>query len=116
MSGRTEGGNVEHRRGRPPIALRRPTGHDAAVSTAIITAAISGFFLGASLIIAIGAQNAFILRQGLLRSHVFILCLICALSDAVLIAAGIGGLGTLVSHSPMLIMVVTLGGAVFLGS
>lgn len=81
-----------------------------------VSAGISGFFLGASLIIAIGAQNAFILRQGLLRSHVFILCLICALSDAVLIAAGIGGLGTLVSHSPMLIMVVTLGGAVFLGS
>ncbi|MET3854134.1 MULTISPECIES: LysE/ArgO family amino acid transporter [unclassified Rhizobium] len=81
-----------------------------------ISAALSGFFLGASLIIAIGAQNAFILRQGLLRSHVFILCLICALSDALLIAAGVGGLGTLVSQSPVLISVVTLGGAVFLGS
>lgn len=81
-----------------------------------LSAALSGFFLGASLIIAIGAQNAFILRQGLLRSHVFILCLICAASDAVLIAAGVGGLGTLVSHSPVLISVVTLGGAIFLGS
>lgn len=76
------------------------------------SAALAGFFLGASLIIAIGAQNAFILRQGLLRSHVFILCLICALSDAVLIAAGVAGLGTLVARSPMLISVVTLGGAI----
>jgi len=81
-----------------------------------ISAALAGFFLGASLIIAIGAQNAFILRQGLLRSHVFILCLICALSDAVLIAAGVAGLGTLVAQSPTLISVVTLGGAIFLGS
>ena len=56
----------------------------------------SGFVLGASLIIAIGAQNAFILRQGLLQQHVFILCLICALSDAILIAAGVAGLGVIV--------------------
>ncbi|MDH6229992.1 L-lysine exporter family protein LysE/ArgO [Mesorhizobium soli] len=79
-------------------------------------AALSGFLLGASLIIAIGAQNAFILRQGLLRQHVFILCLICALSDAVLIAAGVAGLGTLISQSPILINVVTIGGAIFLFS
>jgi L-lysine exporter family protein LysE/ArgO len=82
----------------------------------IFSAAVSGFFLGASLIIAIGAQNAFILRQGLLRSHVFLLCLICALSDAVLIAGGVAGLGTIISRSPGLIAVVTLGGAVFLGT
>lgn len=81
-----------------------------------ISAALSGFFLGASLIIAIGAQNAFILRQGLLRSNVFILCLICAASDAVLIAAGVGGLGTLVSRSPGLITAVSLGGMLFLGT
>ncbi|QFY59595.1 amino acid transporter [Rhizobium grahamii] len=81
-----------------------------------ISAALSGFFLGASLIIAIGAQNAFILRQGLLRSNVFILCLICASSDAILIAAGVGGLGTLVSRSPGLIMAVSLGGMLFLGT
>jgi L-lysine exporter family protein LysE/ArgO len=82
----------------------------------LLSAGLSGFALGASLIIAIGAQNAFILRQGLIRSHVFVLCLICALSDALLIAAGVAGLGTLVSRSPMLIAVVTLGGAVFLAS
>ncbi len=78
------------------------------------TAAVSGFLLGLSLIVAIGAQNAYILRQGLLRQHVFILCLICALSDAVLIAAGVAGLGTLIAQSPSLITVVTIGGAAFL--
>ena len=77
---------------------------------------VPGFLLGGSLIIAIGAQNAFILRQGLLREHVFILCLICALSDALLIAAGVAGLGTLVSRSPALIGTVTLGGALFLAT
>lgn len=75
---------------------------------------LSGFFLGLSLIVAIGAQNAFILRQGLLRQHVFVLCLICAASDALLIAAGVAGLGTLVSSSPLLIQLVTLAGAAFL--
>lgn len=86
------------------------------MSESLTPAFISGFFLGLSLIIAIGAQNAFILRQGLLRQHVFVLCLICALSDAVLIAAGVAGLGTLVSSSPTLITVVTIGGAAFLFS
>jgi len=56
-------------------------------------AALSGFALGFSLILAIGAQNAFILRQGLLRSHVLPLVLTCALSDAVLVAAGVAGFG-----------------------
>ncbi len=82
----------------------------------ILSAGLSGFALGGSLIIAIGAQNAFILRQGLLRRHVFVLCLICALSDALLIAAGVGGMGAIVSQSKTLILLVTLGGAVFLGS
>jgi L-lysine exporter family protein LysE/ArgO len=77
---------------------------------------LSGFFLGGSLIIAIGAQNAFILRQGLIRSHIFVLCLICALSDALLIALGVAGLGGLVARSPALIFAVTAGGAVFLGA
>ena len=76
---------------------------------AIVTAAVSGLLLGASLIIAIGAQNAFILRQGLLRQHVFVLSLICALSDAVLIAAGVAGLGTLISSSLRMIQLVTIG-------
>lgn len=84
------------------------------MSSSLLPAALSGFLLGASLIIAIGAQNAFILRQGLLRQHVFVLSLICALSDAVLIAAGVAGLGALISSSPKLITAVTLGGAIFL--
>ena len=57
---------------------------------------LAGFGLGLSLIVAIGAQNAFILRAGLLRQHVFVLCSVCAVSDALLIAAGVLGLGVLV--------------------
>ena len=79
-----------------------------------MSAAIQGFLLGASLIIAIGAQNAFVLRQGLLKEHVLPICLVCAIADAVLIAAGVAGLGTLVASSPALIRVVTAGGALFL--
>ncbi|MDE1159206.1 MAG: LysE/ArgO family amino acid transporter [Neorhizobium sp.] len=82
----------------------------------LVSAILSGFALGGSLIVAIGAQNAFILRQGLIRSNVFVLCLICAVSDALLITAGVGGLGAAVSQSPVLIAVATLSGAVFLAS
>ena len=53
------------------------------------TAYIPGFLLGLSLIMAIGAQNAFVLRQGLRQEHVFAVCLTCALSDAILIGAGV---------------------------
>jgi L-lysine exporter family protein LysE/ArgO len=77
-------------------------------------AAIAGFLLGLTLIIAIGAQNAFILRQGLKREHVFILCLICALADALLIAAGVAGLGTLIRRYPAALTAITVGGALFL--
>jgi L-lysine exporter family protein LysE/ArgO len=75
---------------------------------------LSGFGLGISLIAAIGAQNAFILRQGLMRAHVFVLCSICALADALLIIVGVAGLGSLVARSPVLITGVTVGGALFL--
>ena len=79
-----------------------------------MTPALSGLLLGASLIIAIGAQNAFVLRQGLVGRHVFPICFVCSLSDALLIAAGVAGLGALVSSNPTLLNVVTLGGAAFL--
>ena len=82
--------------------------------TNLFFAASAGFLLGVSLIVAIGAQNAFLLRQGLLRQYVFILCLICALSDALLIVVGVFGFGTLVSQAEWLIDAVTLGGAIFL--
>lgn len=75
---------------------------------------MAGFFLGASLIIAIGAQNAFVLRQGLLQKNIFIVCLICAASDALLISLGVTGLGLLVEKLPWLISVITLAGAAFL--
>ncbi|WP_421859446.1 LysE/ArgO family amino acid transporter [Oricola sp.] len=80
----------------------------------MLSAGVSGFALGATLIIAIGAQNAFILRQGLLRQHVFVLCLVCALSDAALIALGVAGFGALIASNETAIRLVTWAGAVFL--
>ena len=77
-------------------------------------AAIAGFALGFSLILAIGAQNAFVLRQGLRRAHVFAVCLTCALSDAVLIAAGVGGFGALATMVPGVEAAMRWGGAAFL--
>jgi len=53
---------------------------------------LTGFFLGLSLIVAIGAQNTFVLRQGILGQHVFYLALFCALSDALLIIIGVAGI------------------------
>jgi L-lysine exporter family protein LysE/ArgO len=76
--------------------------------------ALDGFVIGASLIVAIGAQNAFVLRQGLERRFVFAVCLTCALSDALLIAAGVAGLGRLVQDLPGLVGALTVAGAAFL--
>jgi len=78
------------------------------------TAFIPGFLLGLSLIVAIGAQNAFVLRQGLRREHVFAICAVCAGSDALLIAAGVAGFGALVKAVPWLAPVMRFGGAAFL--
>ncbi|NDV49548.1 MULTISPECIES: LysE/ArgO family amino acid transporter [unclassified Salipiger] len=77
-------------------------------------AAAAGFALGLSLIVAIGAQNAFVLRQGLRREHVLAVVLVCALSDAVLIAAGVAGFGLLASQLPGLETVMRWLGAAFL--
>jgi len=73
-----------------------------------------GFGLGASLIIAIGAQNAYVLRQGLLRKYVFLSATFCALSDLVLISAGVFGLGALVRGQTWFLGLMTWGGAGFL--
>lgn len=73
-----------------------------------------GFALGFSLILAIGAQNAFVLRQGLRREHVLAVCLTCALSDAVLIGAGVAGFGALAQAVPWLETAMRYGGAAFL--
>jgi L-lysine exporter family protein LysE/ArgO len=80
----------------------------------MIAALIAGFALGGGLIVAIGAQNAFIIRQGVLGQHVFLVCLFCALGDAVLIWSGIYGLSSLTKAVPELVSVMTYGGAVFL--
>ncbi len=74
----------------------------------------AGFGLGFSLILAIGAQNAFVLRQGLRQEHVFWVCLICALSDAVLITVGVAGFGALATVVPWFETAMRLGGAAFL--
>ena len=79
-----------------------------------MAAATSGFLLGLSLILAIGAQNAFVLRQGLRREHVFAVCLTCALSDAVLITAGVMGMGWIARELPWLTPAMTWAGAAFL--
>ncbi|HWJ11693.1 MAG TPA: LysE family transporter, partial [Nocardioides sp.] len=80
----------------------------------MIAPAVAGLLTALSLIVAIGAQNAFVLRQGLRRSHVGPVVLVCALSDAVLIAAGIAGIGTLVDHAGWVIDVVRWLGVAFL--
>ena len=76
---------------------------------------LSGLGFGLSLIVAIGAQNAFVLRQGLRREHVGVVAAICAVSDLALIAAGVGGLGALLQRAPQVVEVVRwLGAAVVL--
>ena len=75
---------------------------------------IKGATVGVSLIMAIGAQNAFVLKQGLLRQHIGWVCLICFLCDLVLISIGVFGLGSLISQSPMLSIGLAGAGAVFL--
>ena len=75
---------------------------------------VAGFLSGAVLIIAIGAQNSFVLRQGIRREHVFPIVLVCASADALLIAAGIAGLGALIESVPVIVDVARYGGAAFL--
>jgi L-lysine exporter family protein LysE/ArgO len=80
----------------------------------MLTATLTGFGTALSLILAIGAQNAFVLRQGLQRTHVFCVCLICALSDAILIAIGVAAAGSIAALAPWAITALTWGGAAFL--
>ncbi len=76
--------------------------------------ALTGFLTGLSLIVAIGAQNAFVLRQGLLKKHVLPIVLICAFSDAALIVLGVLGLGSLITLLPWLLEVIRWVGVAFL--
>ncbi len=84
------------------------------MNTAPLAAASTGFALGLTLIVAIGAQNAFVLRQGLRREHVGVIVAFCATADAVLMLAGIAGLAVVLGHQPLLAGVLTAGGALFL--
>lgn len=76
---------------------------------------LTGMSVGLSLIVAIGAQNAFVLRQGLRGEHVLWVVLACALSDAVLIGFGVTGFGSVLGVAPWLDPVMRYGGAAFLG-
>lgn len=76
--------------------------------------AFAGLLLGLSLIVAIGAQNVFVIQQGLRHSHVFAVCLVCALSDAILITIGVGGFHLIAATADWVEPVLTLGGAIFL--
>ena len=75
---------------------------------------ITGFSIGFSLILAIGAQNAFVLKQGLIRQNVFLVCLICAASDAILITLGVSGFGEIITEYPIIEKLARIGGALFL--
>ncbi len=75
---------------------------------------LAGLFTGLSLIVAIGAQNAFVLRQGLTRQHVGLVVAICAISDLLLIVAGVAGVGALVQSRPTLLTVLKWLGAGYL--
>ena len=80
----------------------------------MITHFVTGFVASLALIVAIGAQNAFILRQGLRREHVFPLVAFCATVDAALILAGVAGLGAIIEAQPMALDIIRFGGAAFL--
>ena len=102
------------------MILRRP---NLPLMESPLAAATTGLLTGAALIIAIGAQNAYVLRLGIRRQHVLPVVAICALSDALLIAAGVGGMGALVEAAPTAITAITwlnphvyLDTLVFLGS
>lgn len=82
--------------------------------TGIMGPALAGFALGFSLIMAIGAQNAFVLRQGLRGEYVLPLVLTCAVSDALLITLGVAGFGTLISANDWVLTIVLYAGAAFL--
>lgn len=75
----------------------------------------SGFLISAALIMAIGAQNLFVLRQGLKREHVGPVVLFCGAADALLITAGVAGVGAFLAAVPQLTLILTIGGAAFLG-
>ena len=81
----------------------------------MIDSTLAGLVTGLSLIVAIGAQNAYVLRQGLAREHVGTVVLVCTVSDVVLIVAGVSGIGAIVEEAPWALDVVRWLGVAFLG-
>jgi L-lysine exporter family protein LysE/ArgO len=79
-----------------------------------VIAFLPGFLTGLSLIIAIGAQNAFVIRQGLTKKHVLLVVAICAISDALLILLGVAGLGALIAGLPWLLEIIRWFGVAYL--
>jgi len=79
-----------------------------------VSAFTTGFALSATLIIAIGAQNAFVLRQGLRREHVLVIVAFCAIADLLLIGAGVAGVARVLGEAPRLTLALTAGGILFL--
>jgi L-lysine exporter family protein LysE/ArgO len=77
----------------------------------VLEASLAGFITGAGLIVAIGAQNAFVLRQGLQRQQVGMVVAVCAFGDIALIVLGVGGIGALVQQWPALLQVLRYAGA-----
>lgn len=75
---------------------------------------VQGFWVSFGLIVAIGAQNAHVLKQGLLKQHVFWVCLLCFVCDALLMSAGVLGLGSLIKQSQIATLVLAIIGSVFL--
>ncbi len=78
------------------------------------TAFIQGIGIGGSLIMAVGAQNAFVLKQGIKRSYPLPIAILCSIIDALMITAGVMGLGHLITSMPMIKHLASFGGAIFL--
>lgn len=80
----------------------------------IASSFLSGLAISAGLIIAIGAQNTYVLRMGIKKQYVFMVALLCALIDSILITLGISGVGALITSSPYVMAAVKWGGIIFL--
>src|SRR3954466_15205401 len=96
------------------MKLRWPSSCGRPSVVGMLDSVVAGLLTGLSLIVAIGAQNAFVLRQGLAREHVGPVVAICAVSDLVLIVAGVAGIGTIIRQAGWVIDVVRWLGVAFL--
>src|SRR3954452_17291761 len=96
------------------MKLRWPSSDSRPSVVGVLDSALAGLLAGLSLIVAIGAQNAFVLRQGLAREHVAPVVVICAVSDLVLILAGVAGIGTIIRQAGWVLDVVRWLGVAFL--